>query len=79
MNIVDELNETLKFLVTGLHTIVNKYDGYAVISLAKRGKLSSIVVTNNEISYKDRSYNIKGGAVNKGVLAIQDIIISDFK
>lgn len=80
MKITEELNDTIKFLVNGLHTIVNNYKGYDIISLAKRGKLSSIIITDNKITYNEKDYNMKGyGTRDKQFLDLQNNIIADFK
>lgn len=80
MKITTELNDTIKFLVSGLHTIVNNYNGYDIISLAKKGKLSSIIVTYDKITYNEKDYNMKGyGTRDKKFLELQNNIIADFK
>lgn len=80
MKITIELNDTIKFLVSGLHTIVNNYNGYDIISLAKKGKLSSIIITDDKITYNEKDYNMKGyGTRDKQFLELQNNIIADFK
>lgn len=78
--ITNELNETIKFLVDNLHTVVQSFSGYDVIGLAKKGKLGSIIITKNYINYDGKDYSLKSdGSKNKSMIEVENIIIDHYK
>lgn len=78
--ITNELNESIKFLVDNLHTVVKSFNGYDVIGLAKKGKLGSIIITKNCISYNGKDYSIKSdGSKSKSMLEVENIIIEHYR
>lgn len=69
MNITEELNYTIKFLVNELHTVVINCDGYDQISIIKKGYSGSfLIIKNNSMWFNGVEYPI----TDKNILRIEE-------